>query len=490
MERSTRKRYIATWLIGILIVVLICIYVGVAIYYNDRFYPHTTINGIEFGNAVKADVMDKVGTQLLHYNLEISGRDLQTGEKTILFTIISEEIDLCATIKDEEIQSILEQQNNFLWPVHIWKQYVYDVHGDVSYNTDKLTSILNSQSVFDDNLTILPKDAYIKGYSEETKEYIIEPEVMGTRLDYELAKAAIVGAISQYDVAIDLDEMGCYMQPMLKSTDEALQQNVSDASNWLRTEITYDWNTNKVILTGEQIKEWVVQDNNTLKLDEVAIEDFVDENASKYDTYGKSRVFHTTLGYDLTLPSGAFGWLTDREAETKALIELIKAGTVGEREPVYAFKAPWRGMNDVGNSYVEADLTNQHLYLYKNGSLVLETDFVSGDMSKNYDTPEGVFGITYKTTDAILRGGDYAEHVSYWMPYHGNYGMHDATWRQEFGGDIYQNNGSHGCINLPLDKAGEIYQQVSEGFPVICYYYPPGVLPEPEVYDDWDDEDD
>jgi len=489
MEGSTKKRRIVSWIGGISLIILLCIYVGIAVHYNNRFFPHTTINGIDFGNAVKTDVLEQIGTQSLHYNLEIFGKNLQTGDKTSLFTIKSEDINLVSTIRDENITGILEQQNNFLWPVHIWKQFVYDVHGTNSYDTAKLAAILDSQDIFNDSLTEPPKDAYIKGYSEETKEFVLESEVMGTRLDHEYAKEVIINAIDNYEEMVDLEEKGCYLQPALLSSDESLQKNVSDANKWLKTEITYNWNTNEVILTGEQIKEWIILDQNTLNLDKSAVELFVEENASKYDTYGKARVFHTTLGYDLTLPSGAFGWLTDCEAETDALIELIKEGTVGEREPVYAFKAPWKGSNDIGNSYVEADLTHQHLYLYKNGALVLETDFVSGDMSKNYNTPEGVFGITYKTTDAILRGGDYAEHVSYWMPYHGNYGMHDATWRQEFGGDIYQTNGSHGCINLPLDKAGEIYQQVSEGFPVVCYYYPPGILPEPEFYE-WDDEDD
>ena len=128
-------------------------------------------------------------------------------------------------------------------------------------------------------------------------------------------------------------------------------------------------------------------------------------------------------------------------------------------------------MNDIGRSYVEADLTNQHLYLYYKGNLVLETDFVSGDMRVSGNiTPQGVFGLTYKTQNAVLRGADYETPVSYWMPFHGNFGMHDATWRSEFGGDIYLTNGSHGCLNLPLDKAAELYSYLYTGYPVICYY--------------------
>ncbi len=47
--------------------------------------------------------------------------------------------------------------------------------------------------------------------------------------------------------------------------------------------------------------------------------------------------------------------------------------------------------------------------------------------------------------------------------------MHDATWRNKFGGSIYLTEGSHGCINLPKSKAAEIFDNVSKGEPVIVY---------------------
>ena len=136
------------------------------------------------------------------------------------------------------------------------------------------------------------------------------------------------------------------------------------------------------------------------------------------------------------------------------------------------YKGAQKGSDDIGNSYVEIDLTNQHLYLFQNGSIVLETDFVSGNMSKaGCMTPPGVFGLTYKTKNAVLRGADYETPVNYWMPFNGNVGMHDATWRGSFGGTIYLTSGSHGCVNLPLNMAAAIYEYVSTGFPVVCYYY-------------------
>lgn len=474
---------------GIVITILLCIYLAVAFSYKERFFPKTTINGVNFGKADANTVVNELETQLRHYILQVQGRDLETGESTTLFELTAEDIDLMVQITNEDVEKLLDQQNCFLWPAYMGKAINYSLLGDVFYDTNKFVAFFDNQKSFRKDATVLPKDAYIKGYSEEQDCFVIEPEVYGTRLDEQLAMEVIATAIKENAEVVNLEEQGCYLEPKVFVSDEGLQSNLAQANRWLDTDITYDWNTNEVRLTGEVVKNWIALQDGVLVLNKEAVQAFVEEKAAEYDTYGKSRAFRTSLGYELLLPSGAFGWLTDCEAETKALLELIEAGSVCTREPIYACKAPWKGMNDIGNSYVEADLTHQHLYLYQQGVLVLETDFVSGDMSKNYNTPEGVFGLTYKTTNAILRGGDYAEHVSYWMPYHGNYGMHDATWRTEFGGDIYQNNGSHGCINLPLDKAGEIYQQISEGFPVVCYYYPPGVLPEPEVYDS-DDEDD
>ena len=130
------------------------------------------------------------------------------------------------------------------------------------------------------------------------------------------------------------------------------------------------------------------------------------------------------------------------------------------------------GQNDYGDSYVEINLTAQHLFLYKDGNLVVESDFVSGNLSKGHATPTGAFGLTYKTTDAVLRGEDYVTPVKYWMPYAGDVGMHDATWRNSFGGNIYKTNGSHGCINLPRSAAKTIYETIEQGYPVLVYTLP------------------
>ncbi|MFR3228588.1 MAG: L,D-transpeptidase [Mediterraneibacter gnavus] len=51
-------------------------------------------------------------------------------------------------------------------------------------------------------------------------------------------------------------------------------------------------------------------------------------------------------------------------------------------------------------------------------------------------------------------------------------GFHDATWQTAFGGTLYQipGTGSHGCINMPLDQAGALFNMIEPGTPVIFHW--------------------
>ena len=135
-------------------------------------------------------------------------------------------------------------------------------------------------------------------------------------------------------------------------------------------------------------------------------------------------------------------------------------------------------MNDLGNTYIEVDLSNQHMYYYQSGNLVFDSDFVSGNMSyADRQTHAGIFTLYYKKSPDVLRGAkkpdgtyEYEEPVEYWMPFDGGIGFHDAPWRGEFGGDIYLTSGSHGCINLPPENAAVLYSLIDYNVPIVCFY--------------------
>ena len=175
--------------------------------------------------------------------------------------------------------------------------------------------------------------------------------------------------------------------------------------------------------------------------------------------------------------NGVYGWKINQDKEYEKLVANIEAGETVTREPEYSRRAVSHEGNDFGNTYVEIDLTNQHLWFIKDGQKIMESDIVTGNPNKGNATPQGVYTLTYKTKNAVLRGPKQADGsyewespVSYWMPFNGGIGMHDATWQSAFGGSRYQTHGSHGCVNMPLEKAKEIYGYIDAGTPVICHY--------------------
>ena len=210
--------------------------------------------------------------------------------------------------------------------------------------------------------------------------------------------------------------------------------------------------------------------DNEIHYDAERIASYVDSLAEKYDTYGIDREFHTTSGKTVTVPGGNYGWKMDRAATTEALTAFLEAGNSGEAEPVWTQEAAQHGEDDIGSSYAEVDLDEQKVYLYIDGERIVETDCVSGKaINSDRFTPDGTFRLLYRKSPAVLRGADYESPVTYWMPFNRGIGFHDATWRSRFGGEIYLTAGSHGCINLPLAAAKELYANVYSGLPVVVF---------------------
>jgi len=118
--------------------------------------------------------------------------------------------------------------------------------------------------------------------------------------------------------------------------------------------------------------------------------------------------------------------------------------------------------------YIKVSISKQTLYYYEYDKLVLETSVVTGKNST--PTPKGDFRVISKAKNVNLKGSDYVSFVNYWIAFIGHsYGMHDASWRNSFGGTIYKNSGSHGCINMPTDKVKQLYELVDIGTPVYVY---------------------
>lgn len=438
------------------------LYLSGALFFQEHFLPNTQIDGVNYGwkdiGQVETDIQERTS----QYELTIYGRDDVTDK------ICGYEIGM-TPVFDGSLKQIQEEQNGFEWVSALWNPYSYEISKVVQYDPALLDEKLESLNIFQWKNQKHPIDAYIGEYEEETNSYSIVPEIPGSDIIREAAAELIAEALSALQSELDLQDAACFQEPKVTTETAWINRVVKTLNKYVSSEIIYDWNGTEEIIDGTLIHNWLYVDDKKVWIDEEKVRGYVDELAKKNDTFGKQREFVTTEGETVTLAGGSYGWWSNRADETQELVALIKKGETVEREPIYRAQGYAKGQDDIGDSYVEVNLEQQHLYLYIEGQLELESDFVSGNTSRGNGTPPGVFGITYKERNATLRGENYATPVSYWMPFNGNIGLHDANWRRSFGGKIYRTNGSHGCVNLPPDIAAEIYEKVEKGFPVVCY---------------------
>ncbi len=432
-------------------------------FFQSHFYYGTYIDGTLFGCMDAVQVRQELVNHYKDYELTVIGR-------YEIMDTLSGETAGCVLEPEAELQDILGRQRWWLWFLSFFESHVYTLTDSVQIDEEVFAEAADGLSIFAPENIVEPEDARLSEYSSLKKGYEIIEEVEGSRIHVDEAVEAIRSALQIQQAELNLTGEEYYDQPEIRSDDETLTQAVEQRNAYTEMKFTYNMHGIEVVVDGDDIHEWLVDEDGQVSVDEELVCAFVQELADTYDTYGKTRSFTTVDGRELELRSGAYGWKMDVETEQQALLNMLSVGGNIYHSPTWLKEGYVEGEDDIGDTYVEIDLGAQHLYVIVGGEIVLESDCVSGNVSNGHTTPSGVFGITYKTRNAVLRGADYATPVSYWMPFNHNIGMHDATWRSSFGGTIYKTNGSHGCINLPLSKAKEIYDLVETNMPVVCYY--------------------
>ena len=450
-----------------LLLILAGVFAGIASRYEEMFLPGTSINGVDVSGMNISQVQYALEQEQGSYTLTLTERGGVTE------TISGSDINLVLSF-DDSLKGLLEDQNAWSWPLAVlgMKQNAETVATTYSYDTSLLTQVISNLNCMNTAAATAPRNAYISDFDPEIGGVRIVPETEGTQLETDVVLDAILNSIATMQTELDLEALGCYVEAEVKSDDPALVQEVERLNEYLGIEITYEFGPDTVVLNGSQLADWITfEDDGTPILDKSDVTAFVRNLAYTYNTCFSTRTFMTSYGQEIEVSGGDYGWWMDEEAEVEALYEQILNKESGVREPVWKQKAKAFGDadRDFGNTYVEINLTAQHLFFYKDGQLMLESDFVSGMDTAERATPTGTYGILYCERYATLNGENYSSPVSYWMPFYTGVGLHDASWRTTFGGTIYKTNGSHGCINLPIDVAKTIYKNVDSGTGVIVY---------------------
>lgn len=457
------KKHIGLVIASVITAVAVC-YVAFALFFQSHFCFGTSIDGIAVGGCSAAKVEELIKEEMEGYSLKLLEREENVE------TISGSSIGI-APVFNGEVEELLEKQNGFKWIVTLFQKEELELEKVVSFDEDALEKVLEDLSCMKQENQRKPVDASYSEYSGGEGYTLIAADY-GTTIDKAAFQAAVFEAVTVLAEELDLSESGCYVEPKVADDDKELLALIDELNCYTGTTITYDFGEKSEILDGEIINTWLSEENGKVVVDEEAVLAYVKELGKSYNTAYKPKTLKTSYGTEVTISNGSYGWRIDNGGETEQILEDLKTGENIEREPIYAQTANSHGENDYGDSYVEINLTAQHLFLYKDGKLVVESDFVSGNVAKGHSSPTGAYGLTYKTRDAVLRGEDYETPVSYWMPFAGDVGMHDATWRKSFGGNIYKTNGSHGCINLPLSVAQTIYNNIDKGYAVLVYTLP------------------
>ena len=438
--------------------VLAAVYFGGVMYYQNHFFFGTSIGGVDCSNLTAGEAEEKIQQELENYTFTFYEKN---GDEEV---ITGDEIELThAPI--ENMEELLPLQNAFAW-VTAQKSRNLPLNTEVSYNKDALYCriagmdfIAESKKNMDGSVNnIYYEDGVYRIHDDGTKDIVSINDTY----------AKVKPMIKELYRGISMEKSGCYKG---LADDDMMKGVLNLLNKYVSASVTYKCGSSRTVLDRETINKWLsVDENYSIHIDEGKAREYVDNLANSYNTYGKERKFKTSNGETVTVSGGNYGWLVDNQKETKTLCDIIRSGEAVEREPVYRRTAAAHGANnDLSNTYVEVSIAGQHLWYYKNGNLIVSTDVVTGNSANKHDTPKGTYYIAYKDKNTVLRGEDYETPVSFWMPFNGGVGLHDATWRGAFGGNIYRGSGSHGCVNLPYGAAEKIYSSISPGDPVIVY---------------------
>lgn len=461
-SRSQRRNGI---LAGTAIAVL-GVYAGVCIYYHGHFFPHTTIGGISCGNQTAA-TLEAVNIQSAkQYALSITDRKENT------YSLSGSDFGYTYLANGEE-KKLLQTQNVFTWPVAIFRSHTHELDQSFSYDSTALETLMDGLTIFDANYIEAPEDAHLDITEDD---YQVVPETPGNTPIREEILSEITQAIDDRKTSLTLSD-ACYESPSVTADDASIADTVAQIDKYTKATVHYDIDGVDENLDKAKILSLLdISEEGTVSINDAKLTAYVQHLASTYNTYGDVRTFKTSKGDTVKIGGGDYGWVINKAKEKEELLKDLQSGKATEREPVYEQRAIQSGLDDIGNTYVEIDYSNQHLWYYKKGKLLLETDIVSGNISRGNGSPDGVFKIVYKQRNATLVGENYASDVNYFMPFAYNVGIHDASWRSTFGKEIYKTSGSHGCINVPPEKAAKLYKLLETGTPVVAFYREPVTL--------------
>lgn len=458
---------------GVTVGVLAAAYLGGVAVFGSVFIPGTTLDGADVSLMRVEDVAAAKAASHDGYSISVTGNGLD-------LTISGADVDLSCD-GAAYVEEALSEESPWAWPLELFQSRELTAEERLTISDDKLSALL-APAVAAATTQAAPDLAnHGISFSPEAGAFVLDEAATARELDPTAVTEAVRSAIlAQESEVVIGDECLVEQTSDLTATVDAANAMLGAAGTTLLLS-----GTQVLDVPADLLASWIViGDDLSVSLNEEAVGEWVTQNVGALDTTGRERTYTRADGKQVSVSGGTWGIITNEAETTTMLVESLRNGTAQALEiPLKQSTgvAADAGGRDWGNRYIDIDLTEQHVRMYdESGALIWESDCVSGDTTKGYDTPTGVNPInSNKATNQTLKGldyngdgePDYTSYVDYWIPFVGNLvALHDADWRSSFGGTIYRGNGSHGCVNLPVGKAAELYDLTRVGDCVVVHY--------------------
>lgn len=461
------------WILFLVIpcVLLAAGYFALLQYYRVHIPYGTWVNGIYCTGLTMSEVIEQLEEkESIDVTIEVTDRD---GKVHVL--------SLNPSMYHISYESRVKKAFQELSVKELFAEKELSVQPDIIVDTAQWEAFLAKTALFQDAL--LPDGPRMQII--EADEGFVLKDAYSDTLDTAKASDVLLEAIEAGECAVSLAEKGCYVTPEYSERDKAVlaeYEALQAFCSRICMPLTIQGET-AFVVDGAVLKDWVLKNEDgspvydkggTIALDAARLKEYAAFIAEETTTYwGRPWQFVNHNGDTVEVPAGNYG----RKLYTKKLEEALKNAFESQASSPYELEFAFYPESakevaygaGVGDSYIEVDIKEQHVYVYIDGVLALDSPCVTGDVKRNRLTPTGVFYLEYKQRNRTLRGENYVTPVSYWMHFYNHCGFHDAGWRKKFGEEIYLKDGSHGCVNMPPKKAKEMYELVYKEMPVLVY---------------------
>lgn len=499
MKRQRRRVKKKVKIIGGIILGYIILYGTVSLYYQDKWYPNTVINGINVSNMTVAQSEKVFNKAIENYSLEILGRD------DVSFKIYGKDIEMSVNFEDslnKDFSSHKDSRNIF----SILTNHDHEISLEVAYNPDKVKQLVENSILVVGNDSYKIKEsisAHIE-YDQETKSGKIVDKVEGNEIEVKNLNSIVKKSLNKISPQIDLNDSNKYTNVYKKSSEKdikKLKKLLKKYNNFLLNWINWDMGEGVYeSITPDNIKDWIsINDEDKVILDKDKMSEWVEDFCLKYKTVGKKRNFTTHSGQVIEISGGDYGWRLDYDKIVEQVYDIISEETdnklienyikdkseknikslTTELEPVYSHKGYQKDYKNFENdwdtqNYSEIDLTEQKVYVYKGGKLVYSSICVTGKPpTEDRITRTGVWYVKEKMPEKLLIGEDYQTPSKFWVRIMwtgtGYHFLERSDWAN-WSPTLYLTKGSHGCINLQYEDAKNIYELLQTGDPVFIHY--------------------